>query len=322
MNDPNNLPLIAAVLVFASILLLFIGMASYHSYRHKRLRFFQKVRTDAGGRGSDGMAVAALATADAVREQPVAKLLAAVGEQLQPANAVELKRRNLDFLRAGIRRSNALAVFWGAKCFLALALAGGFLLIKPFSFRLLLTPHTLLISMVLVCVGFYLPDIWLRLRISRRKRNIQDGLPDALDLLVVCVEAGMSLDAAIHRVGEEIRFENKDLSDELVLMNLEIRAGKQRRDAMKNLALRTDLEDINSLVTLLVQTDQLGTSIAQALRVFSDSFRTKRMQRAEEIAAKLPVKLMLPLGLFIFPCIFVVLLGPAAIQIFRVLIQK
>lgn len=193
---------------------------------------------------------------------------------------------------------------------------------KPFFFRLLLTSHTLLISLVLALIGFYLPDLWLKLKISERRTKIQKGLPDALDLLVVCVEAGMSLDSAIHRVGEEIRLENKELSDELLFMNLEIRAGKQRREAMKNLALRTNLDDINSLVTLLVQTDKFGTSVAQALRVYSDAFRTARMQRAEEIAAKLPVKLMIPLALFVFPSMFVVLLGPPAIQIFRVFFKK
>jgi tight adherence protein C len=177
----------------------------------------------------------------------------------------------------------------------------------------------LLISILLAMIGFYLPNLWIKMRISNRKEKMQQGLPDALDLMVVCVEAGTGLDAAINRVGEEMKLSNKVLSEEFRLMGMELRAGKQRRHALKNLALRTDLEDVNSLVTLLIQTEKFGTSLAQALRVHSDSMRTKRFQKAEEIAAKLPVKLMFPLVLFIFPSIFVVILGPAAIRIFRTL---
>jgi tight adherence protein C len=176
------------------------------------------------------------------------------------------------------------------------------------------------LSVLLALIGFYLPDLWLRMRIARRKEEILKGFPDALDLLVVCVEAGVGLDAAINRVGEEMKLSDKVLSEEFRLLSLELRAGKLRRDALRNLALRTDLEDVSSFVTLLIQTDKFGTSVAKALRVHSDSMRTKRQQRAEEIAAKLPVKLVFPLILFIFPSLFVAILGPAAIRIFRVLL--
>lgn len=177
----------------------------------------------------------------------------------------------------------------------------------------------LLISILLTMIGFYLPNLWIRVRISNRKEKMQQGLPDALDLMVVCVEAGTGLDAAINRVGEEMELSNNVLNEEFRLMSMELRAGKQRRDALKNLALRTDIEDVKSLVTLLIQTEKFGTSLAQALRVHSDSMRTKRFQKAEEIAAKLPVKLIFPLVLFIFPSLFVTILGPAAIRIFRTL---
>jgi len=166
-------------------------------------------------------------------------------------------------------------------------------------------------------VGLYLPNLWLRLKIAKRKNKIFEGIPDALDLLVVCVEAGMGLDSAIYRVGEEIMLTNQPLSDELKLYNLEMRAGKSRRDSLKSLALRVDLEEIRSLVTLLIQAEKFGTSIAHSLRVYSDSFRTKRFQRAEEIAAKLPVKLIFPLMFFIMPALFVVLVGPAAISLYQ-----
>lgn len=146
------------------------------------------------------------------------------------------------------------------------------------------------------------------------------GLPDALDLMVVCSEAGVGLDATINRVGEEMRLNNKTLSDEFNLMSLELQAGKPRRDALKDLATRTGLEDVTNLTSMLIQTERFGTSISQALRVHSDSMRVKRSQRAEEIAAKLPVKLLFPLIFFIFPSLFVVILGPAVIRIFRTLL--
>jgi tight adherence protein C len=145
------------------------------------------------------------------------------------------------------------------------------------------------------------------------------GLPDALDLLVVCAEAGMGLDAAMKRVGEEMKLSNKTINEEFRLLNLELRAGKSRKDALKNLALRTDLEEMNSLITLLVQTDRFGTSVAQALRVHYDAMRTRRTQRVEELAAKLPVKLLFPTIFCIFPSLFLVILGPGLLQAFRTL---
>jgi tight adherence protein C len=175
--------------------------------------------------------------------------------------------------------------------------------------------QVMLVSIAVAVFGFYLPDIWLKIRTANRKDKITRGFPDALDLLVVCVEAGMGLDAAINRVAEEISLSNKILSDELKVLNLELRAGKPRRDALQDLAVRTGLEDVSSLVTLLIQTDKFGTSIARALRVHSDSMRTARFQRAEELAAKLPVKLLIPLIFFIFPSLFVVIIGPAGIRI-------
>jgi tight adherence protein C len=167
-------------------------------------------------------------------------------------------------------------------------------------------------------IGFYLPDIYLTIRIRKRRDKIAKGLPDALDLLVVCVESGMGLDAAVSRVAEELKLSNKDLSDELKLYNLELRAGKSRQDALKNLTLRTDVEDLHSLATLLIQADKFGTGVTQALRVYSDSFRTKRYLRAEEVAAKMPLKLIIILILFLFPALFVVILGPPLIRVCQI----
>lgn len=321
MSIADDLPLMVSLMIFVSIMLLFLASYYFKRYRRSRARFFEKIRQDGSASEARSYERSTQASAGTVGG-PIARFLDAVGKRMQPGETEDLKRRNLQLVRAGIRRSNALAVFWGCKCILALCLAGLFLALKPILFPQLLASKVTVSSLLLVATGFYMPDVWLKMRISDRRRRIQDGLPDALDLLVVCVEAGMSLDSAIHRVGEEIRLENPELSDELLLMTLEIRAGKLRRDAMRSLAIRTDLEDIGSLVTLLVQTDQLGTSIAQALRVYSDAFRTKRMQRAEEIASRLPVKLVLPLGLFILPAMLAVIIGPPAIQAFRAFIQK
>ena len=155
------------------------------------------------------------------------------------------------------------------------------------------------------------------MRVKKRQKAIQHGLPDALDLLVVCVEAGMGLDAAIYRVCQEMSIKDPILSSELRLLTLELRAGKARREALKNLSARIGLEDVGSLVAMLIQTDMFGTSIAQTLRVYADSMRTKRFQLAEELAAKLPVKLLMPLIFFIFPTLLIVILGPAGIRIFQ-----
>jgi len=202
---------------------------------------------------------------------------------------------------------------------MAILLAIGFFLVKLFLLVTMAPLPTMFFIILFALVGFYLPNLWIQIRISSRREKVQKGLPDALDLMVVCVEAGLGLDAAINRVGEEMKLSNKVLSEEFKILNLELRAGKQRRDALRDLASRTDLEDLNSLTTMLIQTEKFGTSIGQALRVHADSMRTKRYQKAEEIAQKMPVKLIFPLILFIFPSLLIVILGPAFISIMRTL---
>jgi tight adherence protein C len=164
-----------------------------------------------------------------------------------------------------------------------------------------------------------LPGMVLARLAKRRQHRIRLSLPDALDLLVVSVEAGLGLDQAIQRVGDELALAHPELAEELRLINLELRAGKARPEALHNLASRTGVEDLASLVAVLVQTDKFGTSVAQSLRVHSDVLRTKRRQRAEEAAAKTGVKMVFPLVICIFPAIWVVTLGPAAIRFVQVL---
>jgi tight adherence protein C len=245
------------------------------------------------------------------------KMLESLGKINKP-KAQEMSSLQKTFLRAGFRRDISMS-FFGSKVALALLLPMIFSITRMFAFKTMPTTQYAITVLILAMIGFYIPGVWIKGRISRRRDHIFKGFPNALDLMVVCVEAGTSLDAAIAKVGEEMTLGSKVLSDEFKLLSLELRAGKSRKEALQNLALRCDLDDVNSLVTLLIQTDKFGTSIAQALRVYSDSMRTTRQQRAEEQAAKLPVKMIFPMVLFLFPSLFVVVVGPGAMKIFSAL---
>jgi tight adherence protein C len=230
-----------------------------------------------------------------------------------PQSPSEMGKLGRKLTTAGYRSHEAVAVFFGIRLGCALI-----------AFALLATPvivHPNVPLALAGCgLGYLLPSMVLGRLAKRRQHRIRLGLPDALDLLVVSVEAGLGLDQAIQRVGDELDFAHPDLSEELRLINLELRAGKGRADALRNLAERTGVDDIASLVAMLVQTDKFGTSVAQSLRVHSDTVRTKRRQRAEEAAAKTGVKMVFPLVFCIFPAIFVVTIGPAAIKFVQVLV--
>ena len=208
--------------------------------------------------------------------------------------------------------TEALIVFYGIRLGTAL---GAFAL---FASPVLMQPN-LAVALVVCVLGYVFPAMALARLAKRRQHRIRLGLPDALDLLVVSVEAGLGLDQAIQRVGAELEFAHPDLCNELKLVNLELRAGNARSEALHNLAERTGVDDLSSLVAMLVQTDKFGTSVAQSLRVHSDTLRTKRRQRAEEAAAKTGVKMVFPLVFCIFPVIWVVTIGPAAIKFIQVL---
>jgi len=171
--------------------------------------------------------------------------------------------------------------------------------------------------LILASLGFLGPDLWLTGAVARRRERIRLAMPDALDLLVICMEAGLGMDQALIRIGDELRISHKDLSDELLLIRLEQRAGKPRIEAWRNMAERTGLEVVRSFVNMLVQTERFGTPLSNSLGYFADSLRVRRRQQAEEMAAKTTVKLVFPLVLFIFPSMFIVLLVPAMISISR-----
>lgn len=230
-----------------------------------------------------------------------------------PQSPSEKGKLQLRLVRAGYRNHDALLVFFGIR--IGVAVAVFLVLASP----VLMRPN-LLVALAGCGLGYLLPGIVLARQAAGRQHRIRLGLPDALDLLVVSVEAGLGLDQAIQRVADEIAFAHRDLADELRLVNLELRAGKARSDALRGLAERTGVDDLASLVAILVQTDRFGTSIAQSLRVHSETMRTRRRQRAEEAAAKTGVKMVFPLVFCIFPAIWVVTIGPAAIKFVQVLI--
>jgi tight adherence protein C len=229
-----------------------------------------------------------------------------------PLSADEVSRAQGWLIQAGYREPQHVTVYVGSRMLLAFL---GFVIVVAISgFRSL----PLLVSAI--ALGFFIPRFALKRMIKKRQRRIELGLPDALDLTVICVEAGLSLDQALMRVGNELSHAHPELSAELNLVNLEMRAGKPRTEALHNLSSRTGVSDIRALVGTLIQTDRFGTSIAQALRVHSDSLRTERRQRAEEAAAKTTIKMVVPLALFILPSILVVTIGPAMIQLYRTLV--
>ncbi len=231
-----------------------------------------------------------------------------------PLSPGEVSRARGWLIQAGYREPHHITTYVGLR--ILLAFVGLLMMVVFFGFQSV---------PLLVCglaLGFFLPRFALKRKIRARQQRIKLALPDALDLTVICVEAGLALDQAIMRVGEDLQHAHPDLSDELHIVNLELRAGKPRMEALHNLADRTGVDDIRALVGTLIQTDRFGTSIAQALRVHSDSLRTERRQRAEEAAAKTTIKMVVPLVLFILPSLMFVTLGPAVIQLIRTLMPE
>jgi tight adherence protein C len=244
-------------------------------------------------------------------ERQIVDFLKRIGERV-PKSLKELSKLQLRLVQAGYRGSEALPVFLGIR--VGCALVGFGLCMTP----LLMRP-SLTMALPAMGLGYVFPGMVLARKAKKRQHRIRLSLPDALDLLVVSVEAGLGLDQALARVGQELAFAHPDLSSELRLVNLELLAGRGRSEALRNLADRTGVDDLSSLVAMLVQTDKFGTSVAHSLRVFSDTLRTKRRQRAEEAAAKTGVKMVFPLVVCIFPAIWIVTIGPAAIRFIQVL---
>jgi tight adherence protein C len=242
-----------------------------------------------------------------------------LGTQIDNSSEADRNSLKIKMANAGFRNENAAAVYQGIRaiCLVVFLLPALFFFLLKDGFTIRSIQWTVLLG----GLGFYIPQIGLWHLRSSRQKEIFLTLPDALDLLVVCVESGLGLDAALRKVTEEMKGHAKIICEEFSLANLQLQMGRPRREVLHDLGVRTGVDDVRSLAAILIQADRFGSSIAQALRVQSDSMRTRRRQLAEEKAAKTAVQLIFPLVLFIFPAIFVVLVGPAAIQIQRNLLK-
>ena len=250
----------------------------------------------------------------------LAKASPALSKPLQPKNEAEAGKIRAALMQAGFRQEAASGAYLSLK-FIGL-MAGLFIGGSVFMATQGLTQHAMMYTGLVACALFYLPTVGLKLMTKSRKDQIFLGLPDALDLMVVCVEAGLGLDQAMRKVSEEMKKSYPVIADEFGLSNFQLQMGRARNEVLHELGSRTGVDDLRSLAAILVQADKFGSSIAQALRVQSDSMRTRRRQLAEEKAAKTAVKLIFPLVIFIFPAIFVVLVGPAAITMVNELFPK
>ncbi|MBN1929467.1 MAG: type II secretion system F family protein [Chlorobiaceae bacterium] len=249
------------------------------------------------------------------KPQKVATVINILSKLSLPEEGWQSSGVRIKFLQAGIRNKNAPQYYFAVKTVLTLVLPAALFLFLHFTHPEQTLARVMILVLVTAAAGYYLPEMLLRFITQQRLESMRNSLPDMMELMVVCTESGMSIDAAISRISREMARSSPNLAQEFYLSGLEMRAGSTRLEALRNLALRTNLEELDDLVSMLLQAEKFGTSLAESLRVHSDMMRTRRTQRAEELAAKIPVKLVLPLGLFIFPTLLMVLLGPAIIQI-------
>lgn len=307
MSNPQLIQWLFLAAVFTATALLVVGLFAYF----RRSEASQRLETIIAAPTAPGQA----------QPQPsqwiesiekLARPLAKLSVPDDDWQESELRRR---FMHAGLRHPSAPIVFFGVKTALCFGLPILFWLMKMAGGWDMSPTNTMMVGGTLLAFGYYTPNLVLNRLIRDRQREIFESFPDALDLLTICVEAGLGLDAALARVADEMRLKSPILADEMELITLEMRAGAGKEKALRNFALRTGVEEIDTLVAMLIQSDKFGTSIGESLRIHSDMLRTKRQQRAEEAAAKIAVKLVFPLVLCIFPSILIVVVGPAIIQI-------
>jgi tight adherence protein C len=306
LQDPNSLRVLFLALAGGAMLAFGVGL----SYVLLGATDPVRRRLAAGPvKGSDGRLLLTVQT-----------LMGPVSEWVLPKSEMELTNMTRQLTYAGFRNPNALQLFYSIKVLLALLLPAIVLLVAQWLPQLTMS-EMLFYMLAAAGVGLIAPNGVLTRLMERRLRTLRNAFPDALDLLVVCVESGLGLSAAIQRVADEIVVSHGELARELSLVNAETRAGVDRSVALRNLADRTGLDDIRGLVSLLIQTMRFGTSVADALRVYSDEFRDRRLQKAEEEAAKIGTKLIFPLVLCLFPSFFTVAIGPAVIRLVNVFSQ-
>jgi len=277
----------------------------------------ERLRRMGGTKEASGPSVQSVVVPDDRPAAEIAQRLAEPLNKLLPPSATEAKKLRKQLMHAGYRSAEAPIIYRA----IHLGTMAGFPLMVASVCALTARPlnNAVIYIIIAFVAGFFLPRYFLGRMIKKRQRLVRWGLADALDLMVVSVEAGLGLNAAMMRVAAELKDVHPPVATEFELANLEIRVGRERDEALRNLAERTGVEDLHSLVAMLIQTDKFGTSIAKGLRVFSDSLRTKRRQRAEQEAQKAAVKLLLPLACFLFPTLFIAILGPAALNLIDVL---
>lgn len=303
------------MILIGTMIVLSAAMIIYSLLPARREREAKLMRRISGRRGEESGR-----RAESARESAAQKVLERVAplavKPVMPRSDEAMSNLRVKLANAGLRRENAPMLFLASKTVMAVLLAGATFLAAWMGGQGL--RNVLGLTAFVGAVGFMLPNVWLMMATRQRAEKIRHGLPDSLDLMVISVEAGLGLDAALQRVGEEMRRVHPELSEEMTIATLETQMGVPRSEALANLAARTGVPEMKSLVAVITQAEKFGTSIAKALRNQADSLRIKRKLKAEERAQKTTVKLMLPLILFIFPAIFIVLLGPAILQIVRI----
>ena len=306
---------IVAISTFVCISLAMLGV--YWLLYKPQSAATERLRRLAGKGGVTTDSAQPLVMPDESPAAEIAQRLASPINKLLPVSATEAKKLQKQLMHAGFRSKEAPIIYRAIQ----IATMAGFPLIVAGVCAILARPlkSAVIYIMFAFVIGFALPRFTLKRITNNRQRDLRWGLADALDLMVISVEAGLGLNAAMMKVSSELKDVHNAIAVEFELANLEIRVGRERDEALRNLAERTGVEDLRSLVAMLIQTDKFGTSIAKGLRIFSDSLRTKRRQRAEQEAQKAAVKLLFPLSCFLFPTLFIAILGPAAINLIDVL---
>ena len=309
----DNLPFVAGGLVFLIAVLLYFGVttvAAGDGGMSRRLTPSKPQSKEEGGRTNKEKSEG---------QERLTRVFQRMGENLSDTDVHQMSRMRQMLIHAGYFSARAVQVLYGVRVLIALLLPVIFAVSYPLVTREFDLPSILIGGIAFGVGGLYLPIIVLYMKANGRKEQARDGFPDALDLLVVCVEAGLSLDQAIERVSKEIGRAHPALGENFRIMSNELRAGRTRAEALRNLGERVGIEEVKSFVTLLIQSEELGTSIAETLRVYVDEMREKRILRAEEKAQALPAKLSVPLVLFIFPVLMIVILLPVLIRIKNVM---
>lgn len=306
----NGMQIFYLVLLFVAVSAAAFGMASLFSPKPTRDRL-KKL--------SEGEEVQAPPETSKWKET-IAKASREIAKLALPSEGWDKSPFRLRFIHAGYRGGSAPTVFFTTKAVFALGFPAIFSLVLFLGDITIKAQMALFWLLAMATAGYYLPNVYLAKRIASRKLELFETFPDAVDLVMVCVESGLGLDASIVRAGEEMRLRSPVLADELQLVALELRAGGGRDHALRNLAMRTGMEEVDNLVSMLIQADKFGTSVADSLRVYADTLRTKRRLRAEEAAAKIALKLLFPLIFCIFPALLLVLMGPAFIRIYRIML--